>query len=202
MFPFPRLTPLQPGSDVHPCKRACLPEPPHLSGLPCWQTERNQVTDASQRTGIRQIASQWLSEDVCGIRDDCTLMMSCRGRIWVSLSEGNAKTCLEQIPVTESPRAYGPHKSTFTTPRKSVLSVQIRGKKRTHPLAYCPPGSRVVCADYLAHLLRRCTRLLKVLPSRQRSDMSRICPVRMGFRGLLHHLGKTVYFCLSSWRGW
>ena len=50
LFPFPRLTPLQPGSDVHPCKRACLPEPPHLSGLPCWQTERNQVTDASQRT--------------------------------------------------------------------------------------------------------------------------------------------------------
>ena len=47
LFPFPRLTPMQPGSDVHPCKRACLPEPPHLSGLPCWQTERNQVTDIS-----------------------------------------------------------------------------------------------------------------------------------------------------------
>ena len=42
---------------------------------------------------------------------------------------------------------------------------------RTHPLAYCPPGSRVVCADYLAHLLRRCTRLLMVLPSRQQSAM-------------------------------
>ena len=39
----------------------------------------------------------------------------------------------------------------------------------SHPLAYCPPGSRVVCADYLAHLLRRCTRLLNVLPSRQHS---------------------------------
>ena len=25
---------MQPGSDVHPCKRACLPEPLHLSGLP------------------------------------------------------------------------------------------------------------------------------------------------------------------------
>ena len=47
LFPFPRLTPMQPGSDVHPCKQACLPEPPHLSGLPCWQTERNQVTDIS-----------------------------------------------------------------------------------------------------------------------------------------------------------
>ena len=34
LFPFPRLTPLQPDGDVHPCKRACLPEPPHLSGLP------------------------------------------------------------------------------------------------------------------------------------------------------------------------
>ena len=31
---FPRLTPLQPGSDVHPCKHASLSEPPHLSGLP------------------------------------------------------------------------------------------------------------------------------------------------------------------------
>ena len=31
---FPGLTPLQPGSDVHPCKQACLTEPPHPSGLP------------------------------------------------------------------------------------------------------------------------------------------------------------------------
>ena len=61
----------------------------------------------------------------------------------MSLSEGNAKTGLEQSPVTDSRKAYGPHKSTVTTHRKSVqsvLSVQIRGKKRTHPLAYCPPG--------------------------------------------------------------
>ena len=41
----------------------------------------------------------------------------------MSLSEGNAKTCLEQIPVTYSRKAYGSHKSTFTTPRKSVKSV-------------------------------------------------------------------------------
>ena len=34
LFPFPRLTPLQPDGDVHPCKQACLPEPPHPSGLP------------------------------------------------------------------------------------------------------------------------------------------------------------------------
>ena len=70
-----------------------------------------------------------LSEDVCGIRVDCTLIMSCRGRIWVSLSEGNAKTCLEQSPVTDSPKAYGPHKSTVTTQRKSVLSVLSVVKK-------------------------------------------------------------------------
>ena len=31
---FPGLTPLQPGSDVHPCKQACLTEPPYPSGLP------------------------------------------------------------------------------------------------------------------------------------------------------------------------
>ena len=34
LFPFPRLTPLQPDGDVHPYKQACLPEPFHLSGLP------------------------------------------------------------------------------------------------------------------------------------------------------------------------
>ena len=39
------------------------------------------------------------------------------------------------------------------------------------PLAYCPPGSSIECGSILAHLLRRCTRLLKVLPSRQRSAM-------------------------------
>ena len=42
----------------------------------------------------------------------------------MSLSEGNAKTGLEQSPVTESPKAYGPHKSTVTTHRKSVQSVK------------------------------------------------------------------------------
>ena len=31
----------------------------------------------------------------------------------------------------------------------------------------------------LAHLLRRCTRLLMVLPSRQQSAMCSICPVRI-----------------------
>ena len=39
------------------------------------------------------------------------------------------------------------------------------------PLAYCPPGSSIECVYILAHLLRRCTRLLMVLPSRQRSAM-------------------------------
>ena len=36
----------------------------------------------------------------------------------MSLSEGNAKTCLEQSPVTYSRKAYGPHKSTVITQRK------------------------------------------------------------------------------------
>ena len=42
----------------------------------------------------------------------------------MSLSEGNAKTGLEQSPVTDSRKAYGPHKSTVTTHRKSVQSVK------------------------------------------------------------------------------
>ena len=42
----------------------------------------------------------------------------------MSLSEGNAKTGLEQSPVTDSRKVYGPHKSTVTTHRKSVQSVQ------------------------------------------------------------------------------
>ena len=35
---FPGLTPLQPDAYGQPCKRASLSDPPHLSGLPCWQT--------------------------------------------------------------------------------------------------------------------------------------------------------------------
>ena len=45
---------------------------------------------------------------------------------------------------------------------------------KTHPLAYCLPGSRIGCVYFLAHLLRRCTRLLMVLPSRQQSAMCHI----------------------------
>ena len=63
----------------------------------------------------------------------------------MSLSEGNAKTGLEQSPVTDSRKAYGPHKSTVTTHRKSVksvLSVQsVVERIIVYPLAYCPPGS-------------------------------------------------------------
>lgn len=39
------------------------------------------------------------------------------------MSEGNAKTSLEQSPMRESPRPIGLHKSTVTTQRKSVQSV-------------------------------------------------------------------------------
>ena len=66
------------------------------------------------------------------------------------------------------------HPAGFCIHRKA-----INKDKPTHPLAYCPPGSRVVCADYLAHLLRLCTRLLMVLPSRQQIDSSASCPVRI-----------------------
>ena len=36
---FPGLTPLQPDAYAQPSKRASLSDPPHPSGLPCWQTE-------------------------------------------------------------------------------------------------------------------------------------------------------------------
>ena len=45
---------------------------------------------------------------------------------------------------------------------------------KTHPLAYCLPGSRIGCVYILAHLLRRCTRLLMVVPSRHQSAMCHI----------------------------
>ena len=39
---FPRLTPLQLDAYAQPRKRASLSDPPHPSGLPCWQTEKPQ----------------------------------------------------------------------------------------------------------------------------------------------------------------
>ena len=45
---------------------------------------------------------------------------------------------------------------------------------RSRPLAYCPPDISIECGTILAHLLRRCTRLLMVLPSRQQSAMCSI----------------------------
>ena len=84
--------------------------------LPRGQESVRLLFNSSQRTGVAFVM---------------TVLLWCpaSGRICVSLSEGNAKTGLEQIPVTYSRKACGPHKSTFTTPRKSVksvLSVQIR----------------------------------------------------------------------------
>ena len=39
---FPRLMPLQPDAYAQPRKRASLSDPPHPSGLPCWQTGNQQ----------------------------------------------------------------------------------------------------------------------------------------------------------------
>ena len=49
------------------------------------------------------------------------------------MSEGNAKTGLEQSPVTDSRKACGPHKSTVTTQRKIRPIRSIRVKKKKHP---------------------------------------------------------------------
>ena len=55
----------------------------------------------------------------------------------MSLSEGNAKTCLEQGPVTDSRKAYGPHKSTVTTHRKSVQSVKsVKSVVKKEPILW------------------------------------------------------------------
>ena len=56
-----------------------------------------------------------------------------------------------------------PGYSWYCPPGSGVLCVT------SCPLAYCPPGSSIECVYILAHLLRRCTRLLMVLPSRQQS---------------------------------
>ena len=44
---LPRLTPLQTDAYGQPCKQASLSDPPHLSGLPCWQTEKPQIKMAA-----------------------------------------------------------------------------------------------------------------------------------------------------------
>ena len=55
----------------------------------------------------------------------------------MSLSEGNAKTFLEQIPVTDSRKACGPHKSTVTTHRKSVQSVEsVKSVVKKEPILW------------------------------------------------------------------
>ena len=48
----------------------------------------------------------------------------------MSMSEGYAKTGLEQSPVTDSRKACGPHKSTATTQRKFRPIRYIRGKNK------------------------------------------------------------------------
>ena len=60
----------------------------------------------------------------------------------------------------------------------------LRLVKAPCPLAYCPPGSSIECVYILAHLLRRCTRLLKVLPSRQRSAICHLVSYEDRLAGL------------------
>ena len=45
---FPRLTPLQSDAHAQPRKRASLSDPPHPSGLPCWQTGKQQNKIAAE----------------------------------------------------------------------------------------------------------------------------------------------------------
>ena len=58
----------------------------------------------------------------------------------MSLSEGNAKTGLEQILVTDSRKAYGPHKSTVITQRK------IRKIRKIRPIRKIRDKIKTACA--------------------------------------------------------
>ena len=63
----------------------------------------------------------------------------------------------------------------FFPPQDTIRLIRpirpIRGRKKNLSCGVLPSRQSMVCFDILAHLLRRCTRLLMVLPSRQRSDM-------------------------------
>ena len=83
---------------------------------------------------------------------------------------------IDAVPARKSPKqawifSVSP---TITLSGLCIHRKAINKDKPTHPLAYCPPGSSIGCVYILAHLLRRCTRLLMVLPSRQQSAMCSI----------------------------
>ena len=63
---------------------------------------------------------------------------------------------------------------TITPPGSCIHRKAINKDK--HPSSgVLPSRQQYGCIDYLAHLLRRCTRLLMVLPSRQRSACKTSC---------------------------
>ena len=69
------------------------------------------------------------------------------GRICVSLSEGNAKTSLEQIPVTDSPRPMGlirAHSPRSVNPLNPSYPFQSVFKKKLDAIMVCPIRSRSV----------------------------------------------------------
>ena len=69
------------------------------------------------------------------------------GRICVSLSEGNTKTCLEQIPVTDSPRPMGlirAHSPRSVNPLNPSYPSKSVFKKKLDAIMVCPIRSRSV----------------------------------------------------------
>ena len=69
------------------------------------------------------------------------------GRICVSLSEGNAKTSLEQIPVTDSPRPMGlirAHSPRPVNPLNPFYQSKSVFKKKLDAIMVCPIRSRSV----------------------------------------------------------
>ena len=65
---------------------------------------------------------------------------------------GKCKTGLEQSPVTDSRKAYGPHKSTVTTHRKSVQSVKsVKSVVEKRNLSVVEKNLSVVDITHIRH---------------------------------------------------
>ena len=92
------------------------------------------LLNSSQRTGVAFVM---------------TVLLWCpaSGRICVSLSEGNAKTRLEQIPVTDSPRPMGlirAHSPRPVNPFNPFYPSKSVLKKKLDAIMVCPISSRSV----------------------------------------------------------
>ena len=111
---------------------------------------------------------------------------------------------IDAVPARKSPKqawifSVSP---TITLSGLCIHRKAINKDKPTHPLAYCPPGSKVSSVGLSWH-----TSFVGVpgyswycLPG-SRVLCVASCPVRIVLEDC-HMQGKMVYSCLSPWRGW